>query len=78
MIRTAWVVVLQTVLAIAGCTFSGTAKAPVYVCAAQDSTGQRISCSVSEDSNSGDGCRCVTRATGSRTSDVYIGRVVAE
>jgi hypothetical protein len=78
MIRTAAVAVLQAVLAVAGCTLSGTAKAPVYVCAAQDSNGQRITCDVSEDSNPGDDCRCRTSATGSRTSDVYFGRVIAE
>lgn len=64
--------------AIAGCTLSGTAKMPLYVCAAQDSGGERLTCDVSERSSPGDGCRCVTKATGARGPDIFYGRVVAE
>jgi hypothetical protein len=61
-----------------GCTLSGTASIPTYVCAAVDNGGRRITCDAPGESYPGDGCRCVTRATGDRGPDVYFGRVATE
>jgi hypothetical protein len=70
-------IILLTFVSV-GCTLSGTASAPVYVCAAQNAAGASITCSAPTESYKGDGCRCAIPATAGRGPDVYYGRVVTQ
>jgi hypothetical protein len=64
-------------LVTGGCRLSGTGT-PAHVCAAENGAGQRIACAASADSDVGDRCECVTRATGERAPEVFRGRVAVE
>ena len=65
-------------LVTCGCTLSGNASVPAYVCAAEDSGGLRITCAAPVESYPADGCQCATKARDGRGPDVFYGRVVAQ
>jgi len=78
MTHTARLALLALALLPSGCTLSGTASSPAYVCSAEDSGGQRITCAAPGESYPGDGCRCATPAKDGRGPDVFYGRVVTQ
>ena len=76
--RATWLAVIVPAFVTGACTLSGTASAPVYVCAAQDTAGAHITCAAPVESYPGDGCRCATPAKGGRGPDMFYGRVVTQ
>lgn len=70
---------IATMIVVASaCTLTGTASAPQYVCAAQNASGEHITCSAPDESYPGDGCRCAITAKGSHGPEMFFGRVVQQ